>query len=300
MRAASFSLASALVLVAPLVVGDTPLRAQSSTPIVASTLAGQRIDTVTVEQRVLMSPDLTPAEARRRALDNALADAVRQVAGVRVQSSSLSILDEHGSAIRDGYSSVVQLDAAARATDYRVLGEEWESVRHPQIGLQLYLRTRTWVVVEREHGSPDPAFSVEVTLNATLFTARGGQASASDEVIAAVRASQDAFLTLFVIADDSAERIFPNEYVPRVGITADSRIELPDPDWRARGVRLRASLPEGRAARRELLMVVATRTAIPPPPSMRLSIMGVQRWLVRIPADQRAVGFAAYEVRRGG
>ncbi|MEO7512396.1 MAG: hypothetical protein ABIZ91_11615, partial [Gemmatimonadaceae bacterium] len=45
-------------------------------------------DTVTVEQRVLMSPDVTPAQARRRALENALADAVRQVAGVRVQSSA--------------------------------------------------------------------------------------------------------------------------------------------------------------------------------------------------------------------
>ena len=291
--------AIALVLCAQLAVGVTRLHAQSSAAISASSLARQRTDTVTVEQRVLLSPDLTPAEARRRALEHALADAVRQVAGVRVQSNELSVLDERGSAIRNGYSSVVQLDAAARATDYRVLEEEWVSVRHPEIGPQLYLRTRTLVVVERERGVPDPAFSVDVTLNASLFTTRTGQASESDEVIAVVHASRDAFLTLFVIADDSAERVFPNSYVPSVSVQADRRIEIPDADWRARGVRLRASLPEGRAARRELFMVVATRQAIPPPRPTRLSIMSVQRWLVQIPADQRAVGFASYEIRRG-
>ena len=291
--------AIALVLCAQLAVGVTRLHAQSSAAIGASSLARQRTDTVTVEQRVLLSPDLTPAEARRRALEHALADAVRQVAGVRVQSNELSVLDERGSAIRNGYSSVVQLDAAARATDYRVLEEEWVSVRHPEIGPQLYLRTRTLVVVEHERGVPDPAFSVDVTLNASLFTTRTGQASESDEVIAVVHASRDAFLTLFVIADDSAERVFPNLYVPSVSVQADRRIEIPDADWRARGVRLRASLPEGRAARRELFMVVATRQAIPPPRPTRLSIMSVQRWLVQIPADQRAVGFASYEIRRG-
>lgn len=300
MHRAAGHLAIALVLCAQLAVGATQLPAQSSAAIGASSLARQRTDTVTVEQRVLMSPDLTPAEARRRALDYALADAVRQVAGVRVQSTELSVLDERGSAIRNGYSSVVQLDAAARATDYRVLEEEWVSVRHPEIGPQLYLRTRTLVVVERERGLPDPAFSVDVTLNASLFTARSGQASESDEVIAVVRASRDAFLTLFVIADDSAERVFPNSYVPSVSVQADRLIEIPDADWRAKGVRLRASLPEGRAARRELFMVVATRQAIPPPSPTRLSVMSVQRWLVQIPADQRAVGFASYEIRRGG
>ena len=54
----------------------------------------QRIDSVTVEQRVLMTPELTPAEARRRAIDGALAEAVRRAAGVRVQSSALSTLDD--------------------------------------------------------------------------------------------------------------------------------------------------------------------------------------------------------------
>ena len=300
MHTAAGHLAIALVLCAHHAVGVTQLHAQSSAAIGAPSVARQRTDTVTVEQRVLMSPDLTPADARRRALEYALADAVRQVAGVRVQSNELSILDERGSVIRNGYSSVVQLDAAARATDYQVLEEEWVSVRHPEIGPQLYLRTRTLVVVERERGVPDPAFSVDVTLNASLFTARSGQASESDEVIAVVRASQDAFLTLFVIADDSAERVFPNSYVPSVSVQADRLIEIPDADWRAKGVRLRASLPEGRAARRELFMVVATRRAIPPPSPTRLSVMSVQRWLVQIPADQRAVGFASYEIRRGG
>ncbi|MEO6444893.1 MAG: hypothetical protein ABIZ91_06590, partial [Gemmatimonadaceae bacterium] len=99
--------------------------------------------------------------------------------------------------------------------------------------------------------------------------------------------------------EDSAERLFPNAYVQQVALSAGQRTEIPDPEWRARGVRLRASLPKGRDARRELIMVVATRTPVPPPPATSLSVMEVQRWLVSIPAGARAVGFASYEARLG-
>jgi len=270
--------------------------------LAAAPSAAQGVDSVTVEQRVLMTPELTPAEARRRAIDGALAEAVRRVAGVRVQSNALSTISERNGAvgdgaIRGGYSSVVQLDATARAVDYRVVSEEWETLRPAGVPPQLYLRLRLAAVIEREVGTADAAFRVDISLNAARFEARRGQPADADEVIATIRTSQPAQLILFNIADDSAQRLFPNEYQRMVRIEADSPTELPDPEWRARGLRLRATLPVGRASRQELLMVVATRGDVPLPPAA-LSLLDLQRWLVRIPLGSRTIAVAPYEVHR--
>lgn len=268
----------------------------------AGVATAQGIDSVTVEQRILMTPELTAADARRRAIDGALAEAVRRVAGVQVRSSALSTLSEQDGAIRDGavrggYSSVVQLDAAARAVDYRILDESWETRRAAGMQPQLYLTLRLTAVVEREAGLPDAGFHVTLSLNAARFDVRTGASAESDELIATVSTSRPAQLVLFTIADDSAQRLFPNDYVQGVRIEHDAPLQLPDPEWRARGLRLRATLPAGRRERQEVLMVVATRTtvALPPP---ALSLLELQRWLVQIPLGERAIAVAPYDVRR--
>lgn len=270
--------------------------------LAAAPSSAQGVDSVTVEQRVLMTPELTPAEARRRAIDGALAEAVRLVAGVRVQSNALSTVSERDGAvgdgaIRGGYSRVVQLDAAARAVDYRVVREEWETLRPSGVPPQLYLRLRLTAVIEREVGTADAAFRVDLSLNASRFETGRGQPADADEVIATIRTSQPAQLILFNIADDSARRLFPNEYQRIVRVEADAPTELPDPEWRARGLRLRATLPEGRATRQELLMVVATRGNVALPPAA-LSLLELQRWLVRIPLGDRTIAVAPYDVHR--
>jgi hypothetical protein len=80
--------------------------------------------------------------------------------------------------------------------------------------------------------------------------------------------------------------------------------ELPAREWRDRGVHFRASLPPAEKARRELVVVVATRkpvhfaTSTQTGDAMSFPMMDIQKWLVTIPLDQRAIAFAAYEVRR--
>ncbi|MEP7382787.1 MAG: DUF4384 domain-containing protein [Gemmatimonadota bacterium] len=294
----------------------TPARAPRRTPrliaigaiatllLLASSAAvsAQGVDSVTVEQRILMTPDLSAAEARRRAIDAALAEAVRRVAGVHVQSSALSTVSERDGAagdgaVRGGYSSVVQLEAAARAVDYHVLDESWETRRAAGMDPQLYLRLRLTALVERETGTPDAGFRIALSLNETRFDVRGGITAESDEIIATIRSTRPAHLVLFTIADDSVQRLFPNDYVPGVRAVADAATELPDPEWRARGLRLRATLPAGRAARQELLMVVATRTAVALPPAS-LTLLALQRWLVQLPLGERAIAIVPYDVRR--
>jgi hypothetical protein len=255
------------------------------------------VDTVTVEQRVLLTRDLTAADARRRAIEGALAEAVRQRLGVRVQASAMNVTEERDRAVRDSWVSVVQLDAAGRAVDYRVLDEEWVTTRHPELGSQVYLRLTVLATLARESGNSDPAFHAGVTVEQAVYHDRGGPASRNDEVVARLTATRDASITLIGIADDSATVLAPNEYVGAPRVAAGDSVEFPPREWRERGLRLRVTLPRGRDARRELFMVVATKSPVRPP-FKSATVLELQRWLVTLPLEQRAIGFAAYEVRR--
>jgi hypothetical protein len=279
---------------------------------IASTRAGAQAsvptlgDTVTVTQRVLVVGDLTPTEAKRQALEKALAEAVRRVSGVRVQAAQLGVDEDRGGRSRDSYLSVVQLDAAGRATNYRVLDERFVTERHPSLGAQLYFELRALVTVARETGAIDPGFTVAVSLNDALFFDSGGSLEGNDELIATITTSQDAWLTVFDVMGDSAELLLPNAIMRDARVMAGRAVELPSREWRDRGVHFRASLQPPDKARRELLVVVATRSPVPFPTEAAtdaatprpISLMAIQRWLVTIPLEQRAIAFAAYEVRR--
>jgi hypothetical protein len=279
--------------------GGLPLAAQSRNALA--------VDTVTVTQRVLVAGDVTPAEAKRQAVERALAEAVRRVSGVRVQATQLGVGEDRNGRVRDSFLSVVQLDASGRATDYRVLDERFVNERHAALGAQLYFELRALVTVAAEHGASDPGFSVAVALNDALFFDSGASLEGNDEVIATITSSQPAWLTVFGVTGDSAQLLLPNAFMTDGRVTAGRSVELPSREWRDRGVHFRASLPPQETARHELIVVVATRSPVvfpaPPQPinattTPAFPLMAMQRWLVTIPLDQRAMAFAAYEVRR--
>ena len=262
------------------------------------------VETVTVVRRVLVGSDLTPAEARRRALDQALAEAVSRVLGVRVQSMQLGVTDDREPRVRDSFLSLVHLDAAGRATDYEVVSDRYVTERHRTLGDQLYVELRVLVTVAHEHGRADAGFTTAISLNDALFFDNGGGVGGNDEVIATITSSRDAWLTVFAIADDSAHLLLPNAVMSDRRVAANAAVELPSREWRERGVHFRASLPPGEHSRHELLLVVATRSPVSfsragaAPETEMFSMMDVQRWLVTIPLHERALAYAAYEVRR--
>ncbi len=259
-------------------------------------VAGVAIDTVTVEYRALMTPDATQADVRRRAIEGALAESVRRVAGVHVQTGTLFVKEERQGEVRDDFVSVVQLDARGRVVDYAVLDEEWVTSRHPEIGAQMYLRIRVRAAVAQELGQPDAAFHLTISLNAPSLAVRSERPSENDEMIVTVSSTSDATLTLVSIADDSVLVLFPNRYVTPTTIRAGEATLFPAAEWRNRGLRLRASLPAGRSARREVVMAIAVKGETSP--FRGETTLELQRWLVGIPLEARAIATAVVEVRR--
>jgi hypothetical protein len=255
-----------------------------------------RYDTTTVEQRILLTPDLTPAQARRTGIEEALAEAVRQVSGVQVRSGVVSVKEEQAGRIRDDYISVVQLDAAGRATSYEVVSEGWTTTRHPELGEQVYLRMVVRATIATELTPADDAFQLEAWVSSAVLRVRGRDSAANDELVVSVRPTMDSHLGVFSLVGDSARMVFPNDYVRDVVVSGRDSVDVPTPEWRARGLRLRAELPAGVDERRELVVAIAGRD--PLPSYHGSTVMDFQRWVLTIPADRRAMKWVVVETRR--
>lgn len=255
-----------------------------------------RYDTMTVEQRILLTRDLTPAQARRRGIEEALAEAVRRVSGVLVRSGVVTVKEEQAGRIRDDYFSVVQLDAAGRATAYDVVDEGWVTTRHPELGEQVYLRVVVRATIATELQPADDSFQLDAWASSAVLRVRGRDAAGNDELVLSVRATKDAHLAVFSLDGDSAAMVFPNRYVRDIPVAELDSVAVPAPEWRARGLRLRAELPPGVDERRELVVVVAGRD--PLPPYNGSTVMDFQRWVLTIPTDRRAMKWVVVETKR--
>lgn len=248
----------------------------------------------------------TPEEARATALDRARAEAVRRVAGLQVQAERASMSVESGQGFESQFVQNIRTSASGRVIAESVLEA---GIRNRDDESVYFVHLQATVQVQE--GRADPAFTATLKLDDPdqTYVARTPRA-ASDEVVATAEVTKDAFLTLFSIAADTIKVVWPNALVDENRVPAHVPVEFPPPDWRARGLRLRAALPEGVDRRTERLMVVATKERVPFDAIPNLAVQdgalttqqatlhALNRWLVRIPLDQRALATATFRVRR--
>ncbi|MBX9929801.1 MAG: DUF4384 domain-containing protein [Gemmatimonadaceae bacterium] len=250
--------------------------------------------TVDVQTRVLLSGDRTRAETERVARDQALAEAVRQVAGARVESAELTLRrDDERLA---PYVQAIRLEANGVATAWKELRGEWITERHPQLGQQLYYALTLRVTVAKPAGPIDASFAATLRARADEVVVRSDVAAENDEVVVTLESTRDGYAMLFDIVDDSVFRLVPNVVVAEQRIAARAPTELPSEALRRAGLRFRASLPPGVMRRAELLTAVVTLDVVPAPDALTLA--GFNQWLVSIPRDRRAVAVVPTLVRR--
>lgn len=128
----------------------------------------------------------------------------------------------------------------------------------------------------------------------------------SDEIIATVECSKDAYITVFVVVKDSIQIIYPNIYMRNNFLIANKKIQIPSDDMHKQGYRLRVYLPQNKNKSFELIGVVATKEKIDfrskkGKNSLSIydaSLMDFNNWLVDIPLDKRAISYSAHEIRR--
>ena len=261
---------------------------------------------VEVERRVSLTDGRTAAEVKAIALQEALAEAVRRVAGVRISGTQSAVTGDSAGTRIDRFEQAVRLDVSGRATRWETVREEWRSARSGESAPPMLVLTMR-VQVTPEVGQRDAGFGVTLGARSTRLMVRGESPAANDEIIATVRTTVDAFITLVSVAGDSVFVLAPNAVTPRVAAAPRETIEIPDAESRRIGLHLRVTLPSGVRGREERLVAVATRSPVTPPgvagvgearDTGVLSLEGFNQWLVGIPLGERSLAEMPIEVRR--
>lgn len=276
-------------------------------PVQEAVAQARELEEKTVEASYeIYAEDKTPNEAHNKALSRAQAEAIRKAIGTQVQAERRSSQIESGDEVVSQFSEVVRTGASGRVVDHEVL----ETNRLERAGRSFY-RVRIQATVEPATGRPDPGFRLEMRLTDgdQTFVARE-PLEKSDEVIAEIEVTKDAYLTLFSVTSDTLQVIWPNALSKDTFVEKGTTIEFPPQDLRAQGLHLRVDAPEGRSQIRERLVAVATKQEVPfqevpeydlksgSLATARASVEALNRWLVEIPLGQRAVTTVSYDVVR--
>jgi hypothetical protein len=287
---------------APVAVYAQPAGGGISRDKSAAAAAAQRVE---VDFDVLVVDQMTLAQARRAGIDQALSEAVRQVVGTKIDAMEQRMVKE-GAAMDDRFMSVVQSNAAGRVIDYKVISEGLVAVPDAEGKPLNRFRGRVSALVAEEQGKSDAGFKVTVGLNRPSLLA-------GEELIPTVTSTRDGFLTLFIVTDDTAQVILPSQFARDNRVVAGTARPFPNQRERAMTLNLVMELPPGVAKAGETVVAVVTKSDVlyqgiarrkgkdaSEVPTIFTSVNELQEWLVGIPLDERAVGFAAYEIRRAG
>ena len=259
-------------------------------------------ETVVISQRVRLEGGMTRADAERVALEAAMAEAVRRVAGVRVAGTESMVTGDSAGTISSRYLASVRLDAEGHVVGWVVERARWLSIKQRRSPSDLVFEATYRVTVARDAGRADAGFRLTMAVNRSRFGVRSATAADNDEVIATITPTREAYLTLASISGDSARRLVPNQVIATARVEAGARSEWPSAEWRDRGLRFRVGLPPGIDRRTEVLAAVATSEPVPWPRAdgAPVSLTEFNRWLVAIPADRRAVAQQTVMVERVG
>lgn len=266
---------------------------------------GLQSNTVVTEGFASMAA-MTQPQARTAALNEARAEAVRIVAGIKIQSENIGIKSEtmqdgKSLSMLDFFASVNRDVAYGHVVNEEVLEEGAVTYTNiPGKPPQLYYRVKIRAQVALEQGDPDPTFALQVKTNKTIY--------GENEIMTIdIKATKNCYVYVFnIMANDSLTILFPNLYLQNNWLKMDSTLHL-----MPEGFNLQVSLLPGMQRATELIYAVATKQLYKFAPewsdeaevfrstaTKSFAFIELPRWLANIPPDQRTDRVAAYEIHR--
>ena len=270
----------------------------------AAALSAQEplVQAVVIPQRVRLEGSMTRAQAERAAVENAMAEAVRRVAGVHVSATELMLSGDSAGVIASRYLASVRLDAEGHVVGWSLERGRWVTEKRGRRASDLVYDATVRVLVARDAGRPDDGFRLSMRGGDEHLRVRGAALAANDEVVLALSSTRAAQLTIVALHGDSVSRLVPNQVLRDPRVEAGGESQWPSAEWRERGLHFRVSLPSGVQSRTEVLAAVATLDPVtwPHPDGAAVTLAEFNRWLVAIPASRRAVAQRTVMVERAG
>jgi len=254
--------------------------------------------------------NITPEEARERAIINARNEAIKQAVGVQVSEDiSRSVTEEmvnEQSTIYDNFSKL------SRSTSFGKIIKE-EPLLKDEItlaGSTPIYNVRIKALVVKDEGNPDYAFEVKINMDKDVFFCR--ESKSSDEIKFNIWASKDCYIYLFnLMANDSVQLIIPNQYISNNNkYISGEEVQGFEKELRNNNVTFSASLPPGRDRVTEALYVVALKEKIDfysgndeidetgIITTSKAAMTDIQNWLMKIPRDMRTEQLKAFQIKR--
>lgn len=202
--------------------------------------------------------NITPEEAKFRALEEARKNAIAQVVGIDFQSETAQAVTEQQNIVSDFFSTVSQSRIYGRIVEEEII--RWEDASYqphpnkPPIPIRrVFLRTK----VIKEKGIADPSFQVFVKLNDKIF-------HENDSLEILISSTKESFITVFNLTADRKIRVlFPNCYQSDNRTGSNEVLKIPhnlSNDQAA--YRLKVAPLQGHKEDLEWIKVIATRKKI--------------------------------------
>lgn len=256
----------------------------------------------------VLAANITPDEAKKQALDNARAEAIKQVVGIKIAEETYRSVTESQSSTQDDF-----FDVFSKLNRSTASGKIVEEI--PEYSVSIQNETPVYTVklnakVIEEKGKPDYGFTAEIVMSQDVFFDRGS-IKKNDIIEFKLWASKNCYLYLFnVMSNDSVQLVIPNKYINDNFYSIDRHEQEFVRKMNAIELKFRASLPEGKSLVKEALLLVALKEKIDffsnnlstdgqgVIPTYKAAITDIMNWLVRIPADMRTEAFKSFTIKK--
>lgn len=253
--------------------------------------------------------NITPEEARERAIINARNEAIKQAVGVQVSEDITRSVTEDminsESTVYDNFSKL------SRSTSFgKIIKEE------PLLKDELTLAGNTPVynvrikaLVVKDEGNPDYGFEVKINMEKDIFFCRRSQPS--EEIKFSIWASRDCYIYLFnLMSNDSVQLIIPNQYISiNNKFIAGSEKQQFESDLENYGISFSAQLPPGKDLVTEAFYIIALKEKVDfysdnketlengIITTSNAAMTDIQNWLMKIPRNMRTEQLKAFQIR---
>ena len=260
---------------------------------ISTALAQSDIQIIEKEGEAVLGDDMTPAQAKALALNNARRSAIEQASGVIVHGSSVV------------YNFQLVSDLVASATRGVIIKEEILADDIKKEGKQIVYYTKIKAHVKTLENRERSSLKI---LKADVNRYGSNPASATivfqdnDEIQIRAKANSDAYIHVFNISQDGwVTKLYPNEYFKAEITSPETEFIFPNEKQRDLGLKLKVRTPKNISRAIETMLIVATKEKIDfltDKKAGEVTITDLMKELSEIDASLWTEKIAGYEVRK--
>jgi len=191
--------------------------------------------------------NITPDEARRKAIINACINAI-QYCGFEVNQRNLDVqMESNRKIVQNDFLSLTSVTTKGVVLDKLVIDDK---VFNDGENVERVVRVR--VKVGTQKGQKDPYFSIRASLNREVF-------KLADTLKVGLTSTQDCYITIFNISDDMVYILFPNMYCGDNLVQKGQKFEFPSKTHEKMGISIPAMLPNDKNMDMGIIKIIATK-----------------------------------------